>query len=420
MKIAEIGTLDRALVVGSFLRKDHPLIAQRLRQAAKRGLQLSMLHVSAEDLLMPVHARAIAAPADLPKTLAQIVVAAAELKGVPIAPELQAEISAVQIGAEARFIANSLVSGQRAAILLGNLAQQHLQASVLHVLTQELARICGASFGVLGEAANSVGGYLAGAVPFGAGQGFNAAAMVAEPRRAYVLLHAEPELDCADGPKAVAALKAADSVIALTAFRNRAALDYADCLLPVAPFTETSGTFVNAEGRAQSFNAVVKPLDETRPAWKVLRVLGNLLGLGGFDYDSSEAVRDEVVGGTGLESRLGNQAAETKVSLGGAPTGLLRVADVPIYFADPIARRAPALQQTRDAAAPRARLGAALAKELGVTDGQRVKLRQGGNEIVLEAVVDATLANGCVRVAAAHPATAGLGPMHGQISVERA
>jgi NADH-quinone oxidoreductase subunit G len=420
MKIAEIGTLDRALVVGSFLRKDHPLIAQRLRQAAKRGLQLSMLHVSAEDLLMPVHARAIAAPADLPKTLAQIVVAAAELKGVPIAPELQAEISAVQIGAEARFIANSLVSGQRAAILLGNLAQQHLQASVLHVLAQELARICGASFGVLGEAANSVGGYLAGAVPFGAGQGFNAAAMVAEPRRAYVLLHAEPELDCADGPKAVAALKAADSVIALTAFRNRAALDYADCLLPVAPFTETSGTFVNAEGRAQSFNAVVKPLDETRPAWKVLRVLGNLLGLGGFDYDSSEAVRDEVVGGTGLESRLGNQAAETKVSLGGAPTGLLRVADVPIYFADPIARRAPALQQTRDAAAPRARLGAALAKELGVTDGQRVKLRQGGNEIVLEAVVDATLANGCVRVAAAHPATAGLGPMHGQISVERA
>ena len=420
MKIAEIGGLDRALVVGSFLRKDHPLLAQRLRQAAKRGLQLNLLHVSADDLLMPVHGRAVASPADLPKTLAQIVVAAAELKGVPISGPLQAEIAAVHIGAEARHIANSIVSGQKAAVLLGNLAQQHPQAAVLHVLAQELARICGARFGFLGEAANSVGGYLAGAVPFGAVSGLNAAAMVAEPRRTYLLLHAEPELDCADGPKAVAALKAADSVIALSAFRSRAALDHADCLLPVAPFTETSGSFVNTEGRAQSFNAVVKPLDETRPAWKVLRVLGNLLGLAGFDYDSSEAVRDEVLAWASLESRLGNQAAETKVSLGGAPTGLLRVADVPIYFADPMARRAPALQHTRDAAAPRARLGAALAKELGVTDGQRVKLRQGGNEIVLDAAVDATLAAGCVRVPAGHPATAGLGPMHGQISVERA
>jgi len=373
---------------------------------------------------MPLHARAVVAPAELPRTLAQIVVAAAELKGVPIAAALQSDISAVQIGADARQIAASLVAGKNAAVFLGNLAQQHPQGAALHVLAQELARICGARFGFLGEAANSVGGFIAGAVPFGAISGLDAAAMVTEPRRAYLLLHAEPELDCADPARAVAALGAADSVIALASFRNRAALEYADCLLPIAPFTETSGTFVNTEGRTQSFNAVVKPLDETRPGWKVLRVLGNLLGLAGFDQDSSEAVRKEILGaaaaGSQLGSRLDNRVPELKVSLGGTAAGLQRVADVPIYFADPLVRRAPSLQQTQDATPPHVRIGVALARELGVAGGQALRLRQGGSEITLEAVVDQTLAAGCVRLSAGHPATSSLGPMHGQISVERA
>src|SRR5690606_23621252 len=195
-----------------------------------------------------------------------------------------------------RRIAESLASGSRVAIYLGNLAQHHPDARLLHALVQRIADAVGARFGFLGEAANSVGAAFAGAVPFGgAVAGLNARAMLEEPRHAYVLLNAEPELDCHDPSVALAAMRKAEFVIALSPYQH-AAVDYAHVLLPIAPFTETSGTFVDTEGRAQSFRGVVNPLAETRPGWKVLRVLGTLLELDGFAYNSSEQVRDEVLG----------------------------------------------------------------------------------------------------------------------------
>jgi NADH-quinone oxidoreductase subunit G len=420
MTIADLAAADSVLVVGSFLRKDHPLIAQRLRQSVKRGAALNLIHCSADDLLTRVHVRAVVSPADLAGALAQVVVAAAETKGMPIDPNLQPHIAAVRIGEEARRIARSLVDAKSGAVLLGNLAQQHPEASALHLLGQELARLCGARFGVLGEAANSVGGYVAGAVPFGQLAGLNAREMLREPRKGYLLLNIEPELDCYDAGQALAALGAADSVIVLTPFKGRA-MEYADCLLPVSPFTETSGTFVNLEGRAQSFNAVVKPLEQTRPGWKVLRVLGSMLGLVGFEFDSSEAVRDAVLRGETpfVASRLGNQAASVPVTVGAPSGGLRRVGEVPIYFADPLVRRAAALQRTRDAQPPQAGLHPDTARQLGIGEGDPVRLRQGGAEAVLPARIDATLAAGCVRVAAGHPATAALGELHGPITVER-
>jgi NADH-quinone oxidoreductase subunit G len=245
--------------------------------------------------------------------------------------------------------------------------------------------------------------------------------MLADPRKAYVVLHAEPELDCANPQQAMVALKSADLVVALSPFKTKA-LDYAHVILPVAPFTETSGTFVNAEGRVQSFNAVVKPLEETRPAWKVLRVLGNLLGLDGFGQDSSEDVRAEALGGKPeFIERLNNSAQGATVALGAAAlSGFERIADVPIYFADALARRAPALQKTRDAAPPAARMNAATLAKLGLAAGIKVRVRQGAGEALLDAVLDAGLPDGCVRVAAGHALTAGLGAMQGELSVERA
>src|SRR5262249_5727966 len=178
------------------------------------------------------------------------------------------------------------------------------RAAQLQRLAQELAALLDAKFGFLGEAANSVGGYLAGCVPTDGGM--NAASMLAQPRRAYVLLHAEPDFDCADPRVATKAMGAADLVVALAAYRSFAA-DYANVLLPVVPFTETSGTFVSCEGRMQSFNAVVKPLGEARPAWKVLRVLGNLMSLPGFDQESTEAVRDEGCRPAAVAAKLDNR-----------------------------------------------------------------------------------------------------------------
>ena len=411
MQIADIGTLDRVLVVGSFLRKDHPLLANRLRQAAKRGQQVNLIHATDDDLLLSVANKAIVPPQELPEMLAQVVKAVAGAKQQPV----PAALAGVKVGADANNIAASLASGAKAGIFLGNFAAQHPQATQLRLLAQELAGLLDANFGFLGEAANSVGGYLAQALP-GEG-GLNAAAMLAEPRKAYVLLNAEPELDCHDPRAAIKAMNATEFVISMSAYKGYA-LEYANVMLPIAPFTETSGTFVNAEARMQSFNGVVKPLGDARPAWKVLRVLGNLLGLDGFDYDSSEQVRDEIVKPDQVAAMLDNRLSGIALQTPAASAGLQRISDVPIYFSDAIVRRAASLQQSRDAAPPRAWMNAALLARLGLAQGQAVRVKQGAGEIGLNAALDDRLPRDCVRIAAAHTATRDLGPMSGEVRVE--
>ena len=416
MKIADIGGLDRVLVVGSFLRKDHPLIAQRLRQSAKRGAQISILHSADDDLLIKLTVRAIAAPSQLPARLAEVVKAVAELKGRPVDPAL----ATVGAGDTAKQIAASLVSGSKTAILLGNFAQQHPQAATLTALAQELSGLLGGSFGFLGEAANSVGGHAARAVP--GTTGLNAAAMLKEARQAYVVLGAEPELDCADGALALAALTQAAAVVVLSPFKSQAMLDYAAVLLPVSPFSETSGSFVNTEGRVQGFHAAVKPLGESRPAWKVLRVLANLLEVPGFQFNSSEDVRAEALGGQAdFVSGLDNGIDAGTLKLAASAKGLERVADVPIHFADALVRRAPALQQASDSAAPAARMNAATMAKLGLVAGELARVGAGGTATVtLPAQLDAGLPGGVVRVATAHADTLALGPMFCALSVEKA
>jgi NADH-quinone oxidoreductase subunit G len=415
MKVAEVGKLDRVLVVGSFLRKDHPLLANRIRQAAKRGLQANVIHVAGDDLAIPLTNRLVVRPGEVASALAQVAKAAAEERGAAVPGSL----AALAVSEPARAIAKSLASGRNPGVFLGNSAQQHPRAGQLHVLAQTIAGTLGARFGFLGEAANSVGGYLAGCVP-GAG-GLNAAAMLAAPRKAYLLVGVEPELDTANPHQALRAMAAAELVVALAAYRG-AAPDYAHVLLPIAPFTETSGSFVNTEGRMQSFNAAVKPRGNARPAWKVLRVLGNLLGLPGFDYDRSEAVRDEACRADAVAGRLSNAVEGVAIEPVAAPSarGLERVADVPIYFADPVVRRARSLQETNDAAPPKALANPALIAKLGLAAGSLVRLTQEGGEAVLELVPDERLPEGVLRVAAAHPSTADLGAMFGEIVLERA
>jgi NADH-quinone oxidoreductase subunit G len=416
MKIADISRLDRVLVVGSFLRKDHPLIAQRLRQSAKKGAQVSIVHSANDELLINLTARAIAAPSQLPALLAQVVKAVCTIKGASV----DAAFSSLTVSAEAQAIAQSLASGSNTGVLLGNFAQQHPQAATLQALAGQLAKALGGKFGFLGEAANSVGGYAAKAVP--GASGLNAAAMIKDPRQAYVVLGAEPELDCADGAQALAALQKSAVTVVLTPFKSQAMLDYAAVLLPIAPFAETSGTFVNTEGRVQSFYAAAKPLGEARPAWKVLRVLGNLLALNGFEFNSSEDVRSEALGSqTEFVSGLDNGLSLGALNLSASAAGIERVTDVPIHFADALVRRAPALQRAADSAAPSARMNAAMLSRLGLAAGDLVKVGAGGTaNASLVAQLDAGLPDGVVRVAAAHAATVALGPMSAVLSVEKA
>jgi NADH-quinone oxidoreductase subunit G len=410
MKVAEISKLDAALVVGSFLRKDHPLIAQRLRQAARRGTQVSAVGVDGSDWLMALHERVTVAPVALAAELGALVNAAAEIRGVAVPAGLEQAV----VSDASRRIAQSLCDEGSRGILLGAVVQQHPDAAGLHALAQALAEITGATLGYLGEAANSVGASKAGAQA-----GLNARDMLQSDLRAFVLLHTEPELDSANPPKALEALNAADTVIIMSPFKT--GLDYADCLLPVAPFTETSGTFVSAEGRIQSFHAVVRPRGETRPAWKVLRVLGSMLGITGFDFDSSEAVRDAALAGASgslPENELGNAASGIAFAKTSAPAGLQRIADYPIYRNDAIVRRAPALAAARDSAAPVVRVNPATAAQAGLSAAQRVRVGGSAGKSEFGLVLDDAVPAGCVRLAAGWPETAQLGSLNGTVTVE--
>jgi NADH-quinone oxidoreductase subunit G len=415
MSVEAFSELKRVFVIGSFLRKDHPLLSAKLRSAVRRGASLSILHAADDDLLMPVANKLIAAPGDWVAQLGEVAVAIAQSKNIT-AP---AELANLQPSPTAKQIAASLLSGEPRAIFLGNAAAQHPQASQLHALAQWIAANTDANFGYLTEAANTVGAYLANARPSGTD---NVQSLVAKARKAYLLLHTEPELDCADPRTAHAAVNQAEMVVVMSPFKH--AMAFADVLLPVSPFTETSGTFVSAEGRAQSFNGSVKPLGETRPAWKVLRVLGNLLSLEGFAYESSEDIRNEILGSSSLDgldltARLNNHA-DIALKPVQRSQGIERLADVPLYFSDAIVRRSESLQQTTDAHVPRAVLSTALAEKLSVSPGDKVRVSQGTTTIVIEYAVDRGLPDNVVRIASAHVSTAALGPMFGTISVEKA
>jgi NADH-quinone oxidoreductase subunit G len=340
LPIAELTTLQRVLVVGSNLRKDHPLFAQRIRQAVRHGAQLNVLAGQTPDWAMPVAHTVQADASTWVTALAGIASAVAQ------AADVQSPVAA-PVSDEARAVAKSLLSGERKAILLGNAAAHHEKASSLLALALWIGEHTGAKVGYLTEAANTVGVQLVSALPGPGGQ--HAAQMLAGGLKAALLLNLEPGADSAvDG----AALAQSGMVVTLSPFRTN--LDISDVLLPIAPFSETSGSFVNAEGRLQSFHAVVRPLGETRPAWKVLRVLGNLLALPGFDADSSAAVLAAALPGVSSgqtvdAARLSNDAA----GLGPAAADQSPAAKAPcvasIYQLDGLVRRAPSLQLTQDA-----------------------------------------------------------------------
>ena len=382
MSIPDLEKLDRVLVIGSFLRKESPLIAARLRQAVKKGAQVHQLHSVADDWLMPLASRKVVRPSEI-------------------------------VGAIAGF-REALAGGKQAAVLIGAWAEQHPQAAQIHAAAQALAQLANGTVGFIGEAANSVGGYIAG-LPAGG----NANDVL--KKRALIVLGAEPELDCADPQAAMAALKSAEFVVQLSPWKT--GLDYAKAILPITPFTETSGTFVNIEGRAQSFYATVNALGEARPGWKVLRVIGSLLRRRGMELDTLDEVRRACLAGKDVRALLSNQiGGETGGAAGGAEPrgGTERIADVPMYFADPLVRRSPPLQRTKEAQPPRAWMNSRMLARLGVAAGQPVSVKQGDGEARLMAALDDKLPDECVRVSAAHPTTAQLGSMFGTITVEKA
>ncbi len=336
MPIASLSSLQRVLVVGSNLRKDHPLFALRVRHAVRHGAQLSVITSSAafshaDAWAMPVAQAVVTDAAAWAQALADVAAAIAAEKGV-------AAPCAGTASAQAQAIAKSLLGGERKAVLLGNAAAHAGNASSLLALANWIGEHTGATVGYLTEAANTVGAQWVGAQPQTGGK--HAGQMLAGGLKAAILLNTEPEFDSAAGAAAAQSLGQAEMVVTLSPFKANMA--FSDVLLPIAPFTETSGSFVNAEGRLQSFHAVVKPLAETRPAWKVLRVLANLLDIPGVAFETSQEV---LARATAQPLNASNTTrAAIQLSAGSASPVVAS-----IYQLDGIVRRAPSLQLTADA-----------------------------------------------------------------------
>ena len=410
MPIAKLSDLDRSLVIGSFLRKDQPILAARLRSASKRGLQISRIDAGGDDWLIPTLGLA-AAPSAWLSTLSEIAAAIAKAKSA----SLPAGTPNVTVSVTAQKIADSLLSGANSAVLIGSAAISHPQASDLHVLAQFIAQQTGATLGFLPVGGNAVGASLVNA------NGAGVDSMLSGDLRAVLLMNIEPDSDLPNPQKAREALAKANTVIALSAYQSADLLEVADVILPITPFTETVGTFINAEGRAQTIQPSVKPLGDSRPAWKVLRVLGGLLGLEGFLYNLPEEVLGEGLGDNYC-TRLNNVSSIASVSNSNAiAAGLERIADVNIYADDQIVRRSPALQLTRDAKrGNQVGLGQKLFNEMNLKEGDSVLVTQGDRSVTLPVTLEANLAPGVARISAGTSAGVKLGSMFGPVTVSKA
>ena len=372
--IQDLLSNQAVLVIGANLRSEQPLLTARIRGAVKnQGLQLSVLGAVAEELRMSVCTQAVVHPLAWTHYLTELLNIIQSLK----AKEDIAESDAVQL-------ARSLLTGDKTSILLGALAQNHPNfAQIAHLATQ-IADQTHALLGFLPQAANTVG---IEAIECAFEHKVQAKQLLTQTKKACVLVGIEPQNDFCHNALALNAMKQADTVIAFTPFKDKTLLECADVLLPITPFTETAGSFVNMEGKLQSFHAVVRPLSETRPLWKALRVLGNLLDLSGFEWNTVEEVREEANAFVALEKRLSNKVGDVPVSMTQADEyPLFRVGSVGLYETDAIVRRAQALQQTPQAQIPEALLHPNTLIKLGLTVGERVIATQ-ENGIPVEVIV---------------------------------
>jgi NADH-quinone oxidoreductase subunit G len=338
--IASLSRLQRVLFIGGNLRKDHPLYAQRIRQAVRRGCQVNVVDGAMPDWAMPINNTTSVPASEWVASLAGLAAAIASTKGI------EPPIIGVAVSATATAMAASLMGGERKAVILGNSAAHHPNANEIFGLATWIAQATGSTVGYAGEAANTVGAQLLGLVADTVENSAKTALQMGA--KGLFLLNVEPEFDTVSTNEA--ALASAELVVTLTPFKCN--LDLSDVLLPIAPFTETPGSYINAEARLQSFHAVVKPLGEARPAWKVLRVLGEMLGVPGLGFETVQGVREAIPRWTHLAANAGDTAFDNTASVPSSIPEQVNAVDLPkaigIYALDGMVRRSPSLQATRD------------------------------------------------------------------------
>ncbi|MCZ6525656.1 MAG: NADH-quinone oxidoreductase subunit NuoG [Gammaproteobacteria bacterium] len=426
MPIAELEALDAALLIGAYPRKEQPMINHRLRKAVLKGADIMLVNSVDYEFNYRTSDKLISSPGVLPAMLAAIVKVLLESNNKGVGEDVERLVNQVQVEETHRQIAGKLASAETRAVLLGNVAVAHPQFSAIRYLADMIARLTHANFGYMSGHANTVGACLVGALPHRTvaglatnNTGLNATSMFEEQLSAYVLLNLEPELDCWDGQLALTALQAASCVIAMTPYMTTQIADYADILLPVAHYAENEGTIVNVEGVRQGFSSAVTTVGESRPAWKVLRVLGNTLNQAGFDYNTVNEITDELAGMLDDIKPGLTDGGQLPGALSIANGSLQRMTDFQMNSADSLVRRASALQQTRDVADGAVHINNESANKLGISTEQNVLVKQNGVGLQLPLLIDDRLPDNTVLIHAAHPACYALGPWFGDITLER-
>ena len=427
--IANLENLDAALLIGSNPRKEQPIVNHRLRKAAVNNkAQISFINPRSFDSNFPVANDICVAQHHLVNELAAVAAATFALSGNPAPAHITDAVANARPQPVHQELAQQLQQGENSTVLVGSQAAMHPEFAAIRALAGAIASETGSLFGYLSDGGNGAGAWLAGAVPHrgpcgtaDAVKGRGISDWSEHAPTAAVLVNVEPEYDVAHSQVLLNALRSAASVVAITAFKSPALDDVASVILPAAAFSETSGTFVNAEGVMQSFNGANQPPGDARPGWKILRVLGNLLQLGGFDYVSSEQVRDELRGvceQLELDNSVSNAPA---VSLPAANGALMRAGDVPIYATDALVRRATSLQQTDDSVGLSVTLNLADAQRLGLDDDDvtSVKVTQGEISATLGLIIDDNVPAGSAWIPMAVSGSERLGDPFGEVLIEK-
>lgn len=422
--IADLEDLQAALLIGSYPRKDQPLIGHRLRKASKRGAKISVINGIDYDFNMRLAQNRVVHPYAIPNELAAIAKALAQQTQQALPAALQVFIDKAPVEAAHQQIASELREAGASSVFIGTQAMAQPNLALIRALANVIAELSNSKLGYLPEGGNATGAWLAGAVPH-RGPGATAIAtpgkiateMLHDGMQGLLLWQIEPEYDCADPAAALHTMHNADFVVAATVYATDTMRRYADVLLPITPFTEAPGTYVNIEGRWQSFSASVKPLGEARPGWKVLRVLGNFFKQPGFNYLSSEEVRGE------LDTLTVNVVADTRSSLQHlsgdlARPDVVRIGHLPMYSVDAMARRAQPLQHTADAVTAMVAINAATASRLGLQGKSRARVQQNGHTASLPIYIEAAVPDNCAFIPVAVPGCENLGPSYGAVELQ--
>jgi NADH-quinone oxidoreductase subunit G len=445
------------LLVGSDIRKEQPILGLKLRKMTLAGGKALVINPADFAFNFEVTEKIIVEGGELVLGLAKVAKAVLEQLN-PLEPsekdsQKSTSIPAISAttntsvgtnllaGAAAWLkevvtdevaveMANQLIQGEKKLILLGALALSHPAFSHLIALANTITKLTGAQLGILNEGANSAGAWLTACVPHRLPggisaekeQGLNTQEMWAHNLKGYLLFNVEPELDCLEGMKALQALQKAKRVIAITSFESKSLLEYADILLPLTPFTETSGTWINMEGQWQSFQAVVTPKGESRPGWKICRVLGNLCGLSEFDYNSSEEVRaafsEAILASADPLKDWDWECPQTLELLKAQDHNpIIRIAPVPLYAVDGLVRRAESLQKTKDAGNASIRLNKHLMSRLGLTEN-RARVNHAGMSLTLPFVLDDSIPDHCVFIDGGIAETIVLGGSYTSVEIQ--